>query len=219
MTTERDQVIPGRRLAGGCGIATGVAVFAAAVLTAIAIDFSIRHGLDFLATVDERAEVFVAAAVVTIVAQVLQVPLLAGLWGEVGERPLFAMGVALVAGGAVAQIVSAAANIVLGADLAGDAVASGDAALGSAVHDVADALFFVGNSVIGLGILAVTWSLGTIRSRLLGAIAVVAAAANVAVYLAFAVEALWVVGAAGVAAIAAWYAAAGAALLRRGPVT
>jgi hypothetical protein len=47
----------------------------------------------------------------------------------------------------------------------------------------------------------------------------VAAIANVAVYLAFAVEALWVVGALGVAAIAAWYAVAGAALLRRGAAT
>jgi hypothetical protein len=108
---------------------------------------------------------------------------------------------------------------VLGADLAGDALASGDAALGSAVHDIADALYFVGNSLIGLGVLGVTWSLGAIRGPLLGAFAVVAAAANIAVYLAFAVEALWVIGAVGVAAIAAWYTVAGVALLRRGAVT
>jgi hypothetical protein len=208
-------VIPGRRLAGLSGIAAGLATAAAGVLTAVAIDFSIRHGLDFLATIDERAAVFVAAAVVTIVAQVLQVPLLAGMWDEVADRRAFAVGTALVGGGAVAQIVSAAANVVLGADLAGDAVARGDAALGSAVHDVADALFFVANSLISLGLLAVTWSLGGFRTRLLGAIAVVAAAANLGVYLAFAAEALWVVGAAGVAAIAAWYVTAGAALLGR----
>ena len=187
---------------------------AAGVLTTIAIDASIRHGLDFLATIDERAGVFVGAAIVTIIAQLLQAPLLAGLWDDVVEPPLFAMGAALVAGGAVAQIVSAAANVVLGADLAGDALVSGDAALGSAVHDIADALFFVGNSLVGLGVLAVTWSSGRFRGRLLGGIAVVAAVANLAVYLAFALEALWVIGAAGVTALAAWYAVAGAGLLR-----
>lgn len=193
------------------GLVAAAGTVSAAGLTAAAIELSIRHGLDFLRTVDANAGLFVAAAVVTAATQPFVLALVVGRRSATTDADAYVLGAALVAVGAALQAASAALNVVLGADLAADGVASGDPALGAAVHDIADGLYFVANSLVGLGVGVLgRWS----TSPALTVLGVVAATANLTVYVAFAVEALWWIGAIGVGAVAAWYAVAAMDLRR-----
>lgn len=196
---------PLRPVAVLAGLLAAIGTIVAALLTGAAIELSIRHDLDFLRTVDEHAGLFVAAAVVTAAVQPLVVTLVAGMWAAIGNTGPFVLGAALVGIGAALQLASAGVNVVLGADIAGDAVVAGDAGLGVAVHDIADALYFIANSVTGLAVATLGIASPWRTLRLLG---IVAAGANLAVYVAFAVEALWWIGAVGVLSTAAWWSAA-----------
>jgi len=189
------------RAGGLCGVAAGVLLAVGGVLTAVAVEVEINEGLDLMATIDEHSTVWVLAAVCMAVAQPLLAPFLAAVWTcHPGRGPLVTTGIGLVGAGALLQLTSAVVNVPLGAAVAGDAVGGGDPGLGTAMHDVADGLYFASNSLVGLGLVAlsVRWPSALVRW-----LAAVAAAANLVVYLGFALEALWPVGVIGFGAIAA----------------
>jgi hypothetical protein len=204
---------PEPAIGGACGIGAGSLLTAGGVLTAAAVELDIRVGLDFLATVADHRTMWVLAAVCIAVAQPLLAPLLAAAWSaHPGRTPWTAVAVGLWAAAAVLQLTSAVVNVPLGASVAGHDVARSDAALGTALHDVADGLFFVANALAGLGALALAagWP-----SHWLRVLAVVAAVANLAVFAGFAVEALWPLGVVGYFAVAAFLVTVGILLARR----
>lgn len=188
------------RAGGLCGIGAGVLLVAGGVLTLVSVELDITEGLDLLITVHDHRTTWVLAAVTIAVAQPLLAPFLVSVWTwHPALGPAVATGSALVGAGAVLQLASAVVNVPLGAAVAGDAVAAGDPGLGTAMHDVADGLYFASNSLVGLGLWALSagWPSGPVRW-----LAVVAATANLAVYLGLAVEALWPLGVIGFLAIA-----------------